>query len=363
MSHNIRADKFYSTLKAWHDIANFIRPERYTATEVHDMVGFSRYEKIPLFYQAPANAPDGLFGLPVAGGSYDTYPGQMAIYRHPAPNLPGKVVGIVSESYEMVTPLDLATQWDANVFESDGVTPRHIETMGLIGRRGTDTDTIFLSSYWGTQADPFGDDVNLWLMVEGDLTGAGSVQILPTTIKPVCANTHAAALSSAKAKYAIRHDAGAVERLGKWLRTISKMTLQAFESMMDSYARMAVYQLTDSEIDSVLLAAFEEKPLPLYDPMVPVDLAAEKMDAILSANAVNESKRDFTRELFNGGFTGYQPKMAGSAYALFSAAQEVAARSHMRGVEAAYYSTITGGRGDSIRSAYGAIMALVDRKN
>lgn len=149
-------------------------------------------------------------------------------------------LGDVGSRYQVIQNEELVNFMDALVDESGA----HFETAGSL-RGGTQVfATLKVPSYMtfngkgGVQ-----DRTDLYIAVMNSHDGCGLLGVMITPVRVVCANTQAAAIASAKSRWAVRHTAGALNAIEE-----ARQALNMSFAYGDAFAE-EMQKLIDHEVE------------------------------------------------------------------------------------------------------------------
>lgn len=167
--------------------------------------------------------------------------GRYATIRTNPINGASEYLGNVGSRYEVIQNEDLVNFMDALVDESGA----HFETAGSL-RGGTQVfATLRVPSYMVfTGKDGVEDKTDLYIAVMNSHDGYGSLGVLITPVRVVCANTQAAAIASAKSRWSVRHTASALNAIEE-----ARQALNLSFAYGDAFAE-EMQKLIDREVDA-----------------------------------------------------------------------------------------------------------------
>lgn len=150
-------------------------------------------------------------------------------------------LGDVGSRYQVVQNEDLVNFMDALVDESGA----HFETAGSL-RGGTQVfATLRIPNYMTfTGKGGVEDKTDLYIAVMNSHDGYGSLGVLITPVRVVCANTQAAAIGSAKSRWSVRHTSGALNAIEE-----ARQALSLSFAYGDAFAE-EMQNLIDREVDT-----------------------------------------------------------------------------------------------------------------
>jgi hypothetical protein len=177
--------------------------------------------------------------------------GQYSIVRGPCRAEPVEyVLGTVADNYELISLEDLDVVLQP-LFES-----RKLDTVGALGHG----ERVFFT-FEGEAFDINGDEHRSWIMAAEDHTGGGAFTIAEVTTRVVCGNTYAVAMASAKNVDKFVHNNG-VKGLLKFRAMFEKSLIDQRKSTREQFAAMMTYQMTTTQINTMLEKAFPTKGKP-----------------------------------------------------------------------------------------------------
>ena len=161
-------------------------------------------------------------------------------------------LGVVGNYYQPVQNSEAFTFCDALSYEG-GLT---FETAGSLN----DGKRVFLSMKMPETIKVAGgkDNVDLYIMVVNSHDGSSPLIATVTPVRPVCANTVAAALKGSVSKYTIRHTKNATKRVEE-AREALGMTLQYQDEFSVMANRLIETEMSKGEFSNVLKAVM---PMP-----------------------------------------------------------------------------------------------------
>jgi phage/plasmid-like protein (TIGR03299 family) len=212
---------------AWHKLGTVL-PDTFTAEDamINGHLGGWNVRKAPLH----ATVPNGDDEITV------NVPGQFATIRTNPFTKEPEALGVVGRYYHPIQNEEHCELLNALVDESGA----HFETAGSL-RGGRE---VFVTMKLPKSMRVGGvDDVDTYIAALNSHDGTSPFRLLITPIRIVCANTQAAALSSAKSKFVIRHTSNAKsnialarEALGLTFTYLDEFQAEA-EKMIDSTLR------------------------------------------------------------------------------------------------------------------------------
>jgi phage/plasmid-like protein (TIGR03299 family) len=141
--------------------------------------------------------------------------------------------------------------------------------------------------------------------------GGGAARLKNVATRVVCQNTLGAAFHERGAEWTIRHTANAQERLADAAVAFREVVLgyERFGSLANELARR---RFTDAAFERMLQTVI---PFPEID-------GVDGAKVVDSEHKATKDKHDQLRALVSGGFRGYSPKLAGTAWAAVQAFTE-----------------------------------------
>ena len=254
MAHRIESMAFHGE-SPWHGIG--VRMETPPATMVQAMIAAgltwpveSREIVVPGEGGEPIPSPRfraivrPAHDRPAMPGT-DERPGEGGLIHVPA-----SVLGVVSDRYELIQPVDHFRAFDPAIAEGR----IRVETVMSLDHGRRIAACVRLPDADGTVA---GDVVRAYGVVYGSFDGSRAVDCYSGLVRAVCANTLASGLASASARARIRHVAGATEALAE-----ATEALTAVESEIG--ASLRVYSaLADVTFGATEIGAFLDAVAPL----------------------------------------------------------------------------------------------------
>lgn len=276
-----------------------------------------RIERLPIFYERDGlriEVPDkfALIRTPIAG-----------VDEHE------RVFQIVSNDYEIVTPSDVATI--VNPLSTPDKWP--VDTVGLLGKG----ERLFLALRM-EPSYPGGDEAEKHLhyfTILDDYRGGGSLKMIVTTVRVVCANTWSLAINSNRNIVAIPHAGDAKYMLDLRVQ-MEAAAIESRREAVEMFGAMMKFKLDEQQRRQIIETAYQPDPEPaiLVDLRKPefsmVSLEAQeravarankaKYNWLNSHSRADERRTDAAMLLnkFNDEFPAY----ANTAYAVMNAINE-----------------------------------------
>jgi phage/plasmid-like protein (TIGR03299 family) len=221
---------------AWHKLGTVIpADEKLTVTDAFKRTGLDfGFDRIPLIVDYN--------GTPLDTGKY-------AIVRQQAGDDAPIVTGVVNNSYDFLTNMEIAEKLDPLSEQWQ------VETVGAL--RGGSTMFAMLNA--GDQT-VCGEDVKTGFLVTDARDGKEAMKIAFVTTRVVCANTLAIALNNAIDTTSIRHGLGMGDEMDFWLAMIPAME-QAKAQSLTALEAFGDRKLTKVEAKDIFEIAF---PKPVY---------------------------------------------------------------------------------------------------
>lgn len=193
-------------------------------------------------------------------------------YKANVRNTDGKVLGIVSDRYQIVQNKEAFEFTDKLVGETENGVVRYETAGSLCGGK-----KIWLLAKMPTKKI-LDDDIDPYMFFSNSHDGSGAIKVGMSPVRIVCANTLSMALNSAKRQWSTKHMGDMDSKLAE-----AKMCLQLADKYMNSLAeeaeRLAEAKLYKEQIDEIL------------DEMFPIDDNATDR----KKNNVKEIKNEFYR--------------------------------------------------------------------
>lgn len=284
MPADIFGQSFYGArdLAAWHG-QGFTDNLEHSAVEAFDLIGSYSVYKLPL--QTVATRAD---------GSHIEVPA-FGLIRGPSRHDPKEAYfGTVSDEYRLVTPEEFCRLWDER-------TRKSVETMMALKNGKQLVITARLGGF-AVKDDAIENYIQAFTMMDGS-SASGT---LTSSVRVVCANTLAAAMSASQDLTRFVHDRFIMERMGRWLEDVIERAeahlpeLQAAYSTLAMHSLMAANKNRDNEIRTVVHAAYPDVPEFVPDPLSTDEqneLRAKKTDQV---RKVIDERRYGVLELFKG---------------------------------------------------------------
>ncbi len=226
-----------------------------------------------------------------------------------------RILGVVGPDYTCVQNADAFKFFNPLVEQGLAV----LETAGSLhqGR------TIWILARIGERRMITGDDaVQQYLLLSTGHDGRRSVQVQPSTIRVVCANTLSmsdGAASSVKSMVKLAHTSGVQKRLDD-LSAVIAPVLHSFDESVSLFQAMARRQTTSEILDAYLGTLFPD----------PVKVEDGKIITLNPTRAKNV--REEIRQIYDGGLIGFDAlgvNDRGSVWTMYNAVTEYV--DHSRG--------------------------------
>jgi phage/plasmid-like protein (TIGR03299 family) len=162
----------------------------------------------------------------------------------------GKVLGIVTERYKVLQNR-AAFQFGADILDTGGAS---IKTAGTLygGQKAWFLLKIDKDVHVGGQSD---ERLETYLLISNSHDGKSSVKAAVVTVRVVCSNTLALALSTAPRVYSFRHVTGVDERVQQ-ARDVLGVTFQYADALADLGTSLINQSFDDSAVDDFLASVF-----------------------------------------------------------------------------------------------------------
>lgn len=333
MAHNLFGDRFYSLRRpAWHGLGNVLDQEL-GATKAFDLIGA---------YDVRLEAITTASGLACA---------QKAVVRSATDDDPQeRVLSIVGEDYNLVTPRQVVKAWDAMI-------ERPVETIGSLDKGAT----IFVSTKLPT-LDVNGDEVENYMLLSSPMTGNDAIWLRVTPVRVVCQNTLIAAASASTEKHRIVHDSRAEERMKLWLEHVYTKAVEKMNLMNRAFRAMADTPVTTADRDNVIEFVYTMPKMPIRAEM-PETVYVEAVQTFEYQRERTLRRREAVREIFDGkGYGMDTPAARGTAWGLYNAVVEFSDYCGSGKGQAVAESALTGDRARDKEKAYGACAKLADKR-
>jgi len=227
MAHEISNENFFDTTgkPAWHRLSVFekmgIEKESrdYSATEIYALFDRPQYDLRPLYYHNHAQ-------------ELTLIPDDQLIVVQPNENEPDeKIIGRVSDHYELVAGQMAAELWDKHV-------AKPAETMMMLKDFGCLVITAKLPDY-----DVKGEEIVNYLVYANGMNGKTATRADVSSTRVVCANTLAIAQSAT-----VRHFAGSTNLLMSWMTDILARAEMQVGVMRDVFNILAETPATREQV-------------------------------------------------------------------------------------------------------------------
>lgn len=237
---------------------------------------------------------------------------ERAIVRDPVPDDPNRrVFGIVGPDYTLTSPQTVCEIWDR-------VVNRPVETWGALGQGETFFLTTKLPGF-----DIKGDPVEPYFLAVIPLYGNSSNELRMTPIRTVCQNTMVMAQRQSTSTYLVRHDAGAIDRLEKWMGSIAGQAEASIADAAQLFNQLALQRIDEQMARTMLEQIFPDPKLPART--APDDVMVGRFAQYEATVEYQKKERDLAYDLFAGAMTGAElESVQGTAYGLYNAVVELA---------------------------------------
>ena len=318
MAANIFGERFLGRdHPAWHDIGNVFHGPK-TASQAAKEAGLLyNVRSVPV--TGNVETPFGL--LPVE------YPNRFIIMRDPTPDDDQyRPFGLVGGDYQFIQNEELAVRLDP-------IAERWpIETAGALG----DGETVFLTFSVG-ELEIAEEQYKGFFVFTDTKDGKHKAKMMFTPVRVVCQNTLVMAERQAAVSVDLTHNASFDNMVDWQLKLVSRMqTAQALST--EALTKLSRYALAATQVDDILEKTYPAPKRPAKSVLLD-ELESEDMDDEVIAALYNDASRankvweyyveratkfrDGAKELFVK-FNDEQPKLAGTAYALFQSVVECA---------------------------------------
>ncbi|MHA4820139.1 DUF932 domain-containing protein [Streptomyces aculeolatus] len=247
MAHNIerftdgRAGFISARKDAWHRLGT-VTTDTFTAAEAMDKARLGGWNVRTAPLSTTTDSPDGPVTVPVLG-SYAT------VRTHPETGVP-EPLGVVGPGYMPVQNETHCDLLDALVGESGA----HFETAGSLHGGRQVFVTLKLPRTMKFQGR---DHLDLYVAALNSHDGSSAFRLIVTPVRIVCANTQAAALSTARASFSIRHTSGAQGRILA-AREALDLTWQYADAFEEEASAMIEAELDREEFDNIIGRLYPE---------------------------------------------------------------------------------------------------------
>lgn len=268
---------------AWWDdegLYTFEKERVLTVSEAFEIAGMNyEFRKVPQFVEIEGDkVPTGMYSI--VRPPVEQFIGEQ-IQSDEDPDDDGSGYHIfasnVGENFQIVQNKTLARIFDPISKEWP------VETVGAL-RHG---ERIFVLLKAGSgEVGPTGDPIEKYFLLVDDKTGGMNIQLMFTSIRVVCANTHAAAIRSGQSTVKIPHTKDAIDTV-ELAAKIMHDAHESEEEVMSMYDMMAERKATEEEIESIVNAAF---PLPTLSRRA----LAQQGKALAERSVVRQENLDIT---------------------------------------------------------------------
>lgn len=252
MTADLFGQRFYGARDkaAWHG-QGFTDNLEHSAEEALDLIGTYTVHKLQL--QTIITRQDGThIEVPAYG-----------LVRSPVADDPHEAYfGTVSDGYRLVTPEEFVKLWDER-------TRKSVETMVALKGGKQLVITARLGRF--SIKD---DEIENYLQAYTMMDGSSASGTLTSSVRIVCANTVAAAISASQDHQRFIHDTWIMDRMARWLEDVIQRAEAHLPELQQAYDVLASYRLTrdraesPTEIMSVLHAAYPDVPEYTPDPLM-----------------------------------------------------------------------------------------------
>lgn len=307
MSHEITStdSAAFALTPAWHGLGTVLDHVP-TSGEMREASGLTwEPVPVPILAQTPdvfdGERPDFLDDVSIGPWALDgasAVPDRVALRRSDS----GDVLGLVSEGYGIVPNRALFDLLDGLAGETGGAVTYESAFSMAGGRR-----VAVVARLPGESEIADGDKVRRYVLAQTSHDGSASVDLAPTTVRVVCANTVAAGLAEANRKgerFRIRHTVNALDRLAQ-ARDIIRDAVALWDGDVALARRMAEVRISDD-----VLTAFLAQTVPV----------ADKAGKVLTNRG--ERVRADIEERFRKGDLQNLPAISGTLWAAFNAVTE-----------------------------------------
>lgn len=275
--------------------------------------------------------------------------GYKAVIRAETDDDPRRVLSVVRNDYELVTPSDLVGAWDE-------VVKRPVETLGALHKGAT----FFFSTMLPT-VNVHGDEVENYMLVSSPMTGSDAIWLRVTPVRVVCQNTLIASVSASTERHRIVHDSRALPNLKLWLDHVYTKAEAKAKLMTKTFRAMADRSVNTEEVGEVLEMVYTMPALPRRSEM-PEPIYIERREKVAQERERAQVWRDGVMELFEGKGTGMKsPAARGTAWGLYNAFTEAADYGGRGKVETVAESALVGDRARIKATAYDACVSLLKK--
>lgn len=267
---------------------------------------------------------------------------QRAIVRS-SPGLEPSVLGVVSDSYTLISPRQFCELFDAKIGAS-------IETLGAI----RDGGILFVSTKMPSM-DIKGDELIPYFLATNGMNGTNGVSLMVTHVRVVCQNTLMAAESGASETVRLRHDEKVTEQLEAWMAHLYASAEARAATLEASYSQLAETKATKTSIKAVLNAAYPLPKAPALD--MPPSIAEQARRNYENLKARMVKQQETAEALFLGAGTGAElPAAAGTLWGLWNAVVEAEDYRNGGSADTLAESAVFGNRARNKQRAYAAAL-------
>jgi len=277
-------ERFYGArdLPAWHRHGKTDNLE-HTAEDAFEMIG--RYSVHKLQLQTIVTRGDGShIEVPAYG-----------LVRAPTPDDPvERYFGTVSADYFLVDPDMFNSMWDR-------VTRKPVETMiALHGGR-----QFVITARLGKFAVK-DDEIENYLQAYTYMDGSSAAGTLTSSVRMVCANTVAMAISASQDHQRFVHDQWIMDRMARWLEDVIQRAEANLPELQEAYTTLAGYSLGRTndnrvkDIRDVIHSAYPAVPEFVADPLMPNEVNESRAKKQAAQVKIVDQRRVQVLDLFKG---------------------------------------------------------------
>jgi hypothetical protein len=284
MPAEVFGQRFYGARDkaAWHG-QGFTDNLEHSALEAFELIGAYSVHKLQL--QTIVTRQDGShIEVPAYG-----------LVRSPVKDDPHEAYfGTVSDDYRLVTPEEFCRMWDER-------TRKSVDT--VIALKGG--KQFVLTARLGKFAVK-DDEIENYLQAYTYMDGSSAAGTLTSSVRMVCANTVAMAISASQDHQRFVHDQWILDRMARWLEDVVQRAEAHLPELQQAYDVLASYKLTreraesPAEIKSVLHAAYPDVPEYIPDTLMPDEFNEAKTKQRELAVKAIDARRDGALNLFKG---------------------------------------------------------------
>jgi hypothetical protein len=217
--------------------------------------------------------------------------------------------GTVGPEYVLITPQESTAMWDRCV-------RRAVETLGALQEGRCLFITTELPSF-----DVRGDEVQNYLILAHWMAPGYPSQAFQSPVRVVCMNTMRLAERLASERMRLEHTSGVKDRMAAGLTGVVARAVPRSEGIKHAFERMARHQVTGTEAQEVVQAAYPEPPRPGN---APVHEMRDRWNRYEIDAQLVRAQRAAALDLFAGAGTGMdRDATRGTMWGLYNAIVEL----------------------------------------